>query len=124
MTEPDGKEQDRKERTALASDRTMLASERTLAAWWRTVIAALGAAIVLIKLYDHVRPIWIVRAAATLPILLALLILFLAARRYASTARRIENEWVERVPRAELWIGSALLLLLSAAATVLVWLVR
>ena len=66
MTHPNGDGQDRKESTALASDRTMLASEKTLAAWWRTVIAALGAAIVLIKLYDHVRPIWIAPAAATL----------------------------------------------------------
>ena len=57
MTHSNGDEQERKERTALASDRTMLASERTLAAWWRTVIAALGAAIVLIKLYDDVSPI-------------------------------------------------------------------
>ena len=111
----------RKERTALASDRTMLASERTLGAWWRTVIAALAAAIAVAEIHDDVRPLWIIRATASLPILLALLILFVAARRYTATARRIESEFVERVPRAELWIGTALLFLLCVAAALVVW---
>lgn len=112
---------ERKERTALASDRTMLASERTLAAWWRTVIASLAAAVALVKLYDEVRPAWLVRTAATLPVLLAVLILFMAARRYRRTARRIESECVDRVPRGELWIGTTLLGLLCVAAGWAVW---
>ncbi len=112
---------ERKERTALANDRTMLASERTLAAWWRTAIAALAAAVGLVKLLEEeVEPLLLVRLAATLPILLALLVLYVGARRYSSTAKRIEAECVERVPRMELWIGTTLLTLLAAAAAI-VW---
>jgi putative membrane protein len=99
----------------------MLASERTLAAWWRTVIAALAASVGLVKLFGSVREQWLVRTAATMPILLALLILFVAARRYSSTARRIETESVDRVPRAELWIGTVLLTLLAVAVAALTW---
>lgn len=113
--------EERRERTALASDRTMLASERTLAAWWRTAIAALAAAVGLVKLVGGTAAAWEVRAAATLAILLALLVLFIGARRYSRTAARIESECVERVPRAELWVGTGLLTLLALAAAALVW---
>jgi putative membrane protein len=93
------KERDRTERTALANDRTMLASERTLAAWWRTALASLAVAVGLAKLFPDVERLLLVRVAASLPILLALLVLFIAARRYDSIARGIENQSVDRVPR-------------------------
>jgi putative membrane protein len=118
---PEQKEEDRTERTALANDRTLLASERTLAAWWRTALAALAVAVGLSRLFEEVDRILLVRAAATLPILLALLVLFIAVRRYARIARGIETNSVDRVPRAELWIGTGLLTLLSAAAAAIVW---
>ena len=113
--------EERRERTALASDRTMLASERTLAAWWRTAIAALAAAVGLVKLVGGNEAAPEIRLGATLAILLALLVLFIGARRYQHTAARIESECVERVPRLELWIGTGLLTLLAIAAAVLVW---
>jgi putative membrane protein len=112
----DGGGEERQERTALASDRTLLASERTLAAWWRTAIAA-----ALVQLYGEVQPDWLVRAAASAAIALALLVLFVGARRYATTARRVESAFVDRVPRAEIWIGTGLLSLLAVAAAVIVW---
>lgn len=52
---------------------------------------------------------------------IALLVLFVGARRYAATARRVENEFVERVPRAEIWVGTGLLVVLAIAAGVIVW---
>ncbi len=118
---PEQKEQDRSERTALANDRTMLASERTLAAWWRTALASLAAAVGLSKLFEEVNQILLFRLAATIPVLLALLVLFVAVRRYGSIARGIESQSVDRVPRAQLWIGTGLLTLLAAAAAGIVW---
>lgn len=112
---------DRAERTALANDRTLLASERTLAAWWRTALASLAAAAALPKLFPNVEQLLLIRIAASLPILLALLVLFVAVRRYHSIARGIESESVDRVPRAELWIGTGLLTALAATAAGLVW---
>jgi len=100
----------------------MLAGERTLAAWWRTAIAALASAVGLVKILDGFQPPWIPRAAAALPILLALLILFFAARRYVRTARRVEAECVERVPQTELWVGTSLLAILAVAVGALIWL--
>jgi putative membrane protein len=112
---------DRTKRTALANDRTLLASERTLAAWWRTALASLAAAVALAKLFPNVEQLRLIRIAASLPILLALLVLFVAVRRYHSIARGIESDSVDRVPRAELWIGTGLLTALAAAAAGLVW---
>ena len=118
---PEQKKEDRTERTALANDRTLLASERTLAAWWRTALASLAAAVGLSRLFPNVEQLLLVRIAASLPVLLALLVLFVAVRRYHSIARGIENDSVDRVPRAELWIGTGLLTTLAAAAASLVW---
>lgn len=118
---PEQKKDDRTERTALANDRTLLASERTLAAWWRTALAALAAAVGLVKLFEEVERVVLVRLAGTLPVLLAVLILFVAFRRYQATARAIESESVDRVPRGELWIGTGLLALLAAAGGGIVW---
>ena len=76
------------------------------------------------KIYEEVQPAWLVRTAASMPVLLALVILFMAARRYTATAKRIESECVERVPRLELWIGTALLFMLCLAAGWAVWVLR
>jgi len=115
------RERDRQSRTGMAGDRTMLAGERTLAAWWRTAIAALAAAVGLVKVMAGFEPTWIPRAAATAAVLLASLILFVAARRYVRTARRVEAECVERVPQTELWVGTGLLAVISVAVSALVW---
>lgn len=112
---------DNPSRIGLAADRTMLASERTLAAWWRTALAALAAAVGFAKIAGDIGPPWLPRLAAMLPILLAGLVLFVAARRYVQTARRVEAECVERVPTVELWLGTGLLAALAVAVTVLVW---
>jgi putative membrane protein len=115
------RERDRQSRTGMAGDRTMLAGERTLSAWWRTAIASLAAAVGLFKILNGSEPAWIPRAAATLPVLLSILILVFAARRYVRTARRVEAECVERVPQNELWIGSGLLAILSVAVGAVIW---
>lgn len=104
----------------MAGDRTILAGERTLAAWWRTALASLAAAVGLVKILGGFQPTWLPRAAAALPIGLAVLVLAFAARRYRRTARRVEAECVERVPRAEVWIGTGLLGTLAVAVGALV----
>lgn len=99
----------------------MLANERTLAAWWRTVMTALAAAVGLARLFGDAGPEWLVRGGASLLVLLAVVMLFVAVRRYQTTAARIESECVERVPRVELWIGSLLLVIVAAIVTAVVW---
>jgi putative membrane protein len=115
-------ERDPSERTALAGDRTALANERTLAAWWRTAMAAFALALGFAKLFGDVEPAWLVRAGATLLVLLGALILASASRTYERTARRIETENVAVVSRRTLWTGTFLLAVVAGLVGVGVWL--
>jgi putative membrane protein len=110
------------DRTDLANDRTILAAERTLSAWWRTAMAALAAAVGFARIFGDVQPQWLVRGGASCLIALALLILAIALLRYRRTSRRINNEDVRSVSMPALVAGTALLVLASAAAALVVWL--
>lgn len=100
----------------------MLAAERTLAAWWRTALAAQAAGIGLARLLGDDAPALLVRGGASLAVGLSFLVLWMALQRYRQTARRVESEYVERVPRTEMWLGTALLALLAGVAATIVWL--
>lgn len=110
------------DRIDLASDRTMLAAERTLSAWWRTAMAALAVAVGFVRLFGDVQPQWLIRGGATLLILLALLIIAVAFRRYRRTADRIDNQEVRSLSRPALATGTSLLVLAAMIAGAVTWL--
>lgn len=114
---------DPSERTALAGDRTALANERTVAAWWRTAMSALALGLGFAKLFVGLEPQWLVRAGATLLILLGLVILWMGLRTYERTAKRIETEHVVPVSRRVLWFGTLLLGAVAAIVGTAVWLI-
>jgi putative membrane protein len=117
--EPDD---DQPSRTELAGDRTMLANERTLAAWWRTAMAGAAGALAFAKLFGDVEPAYVVRGAATLLVAFALLVLWVAYRRYRGVSRRVDAEDVDRTSNLALRGGTALLGLAAVGAGVAVWL--
>lgn len=122
MSDAGDEEQDKQTvRRALANDRTLLANERTLAAWWRTAMTAHAAAVAFAKLLGDIHPPWLVPAGATCLVLLAFAVLASAFARYRETARKMESDDVDRIPRWSLWSGTLLLALAGLAALFAVW---
>jgi putative membrane protein len=100
----------------------MLAAERTLSAWWRTAMAALAVAVAFARLFGDVQPQWLIRGGATLPILLAFLIIAVAFRRYRQTSKNINNQEVRSLSALALALGTGLLALSAVVAGVVTWL--
>lgn len=111
----------RASRIDLANDRTILAAERTLSAWWRTAMAALAGAVGFVRLFGDVQPQWLIRGGASVLVLLALLILAIAFRRYRQTARKIDNQEVRSLSTPSLAAGTGLLVLAAAVAGGVIW---
>lgn len=100
----------------------MLSNERTLAAWWRTSLAALAAAVAFARLFGG-EPGWLIKGGATALVLLALLMLWMAFRRYRRTARRLHaHESVDEVTSWTLAAGTSLLLVAAGVAAFSIWL--
>ncbi|MBJ6124613.1 YidH family protein [Microvirga splendida] len=100
----------------------MLAAERTLSAWWRTAMAALAVAVGFARLFGDVQPQWLIRGGATLPILLALIIIGFAFRRYRQTSKNINNQDVRSISAPALALGTGILALAAVVAGIVTWL--
>lgn len=85
-------------------------------------MTALAAAVGFAELFGDAGPEWLIRGGATCLVLLAYAVLGVAYERYEATARRIEAEHVTQISRWALWLGTALLVLIGAAAGTAVWL--
>ena len=73
----------------LAEDRTILASERTFAGWVRTSLGCIAIGVGFHALFNRMQPEWIPRGIASLFLVMAGIIVWLAARRAASVTRRL-----------------------------------
>lgn len=83
------------ERTDMAEDRTLMANERTFAGWTRTAFASLGIGLGFQALFREVEPTWVAKSIATLFILLAIYIIWIAERRASSVLKRMNAHQVE-----------------------------
>jgi putative membrane protein len=66
-------------KTALAADRTLLASDRTFTRWVRTDLGCIATGVGFHALFAKMHPAWVPRMFATLFLLLAGIIIWLAA---------------------------------------------
>ena len=108
-------------RVSLAEDRTFLAAERTYAAWVRTGLAALASGIGARAVLKEAMPLWLVQITASVLILFAAFCLCAAIWRefYSLPPGRSR---LSAIPRAILFPLNGLLVLVTLAALVGVWL--
>jgi len=105
----------------LAEDRTLLAGERTFAGWTRTSLGCIAVGVGFHALFAKLQPPWVPRAIASLFLLLAAIIVWLAARRAAAVVRRIHPHVVVSARRMNLTLIAAAISLGAAALTLAVW---
>lgn len=109
-------------RTELAEDRTILANERTFAGWMRTSLGCIAIGVGFHALFGRMEPSWIPRGIATLFLLLACGIAWLAARRAAAVTRRLNPHVVVSARRMNLELIAAVVSLAAAALGLAIWL--
>jgi putative membrane protein len=109
-------------RTALAEDRTILSNERTFAGWLRTSLGAIAIGLAFRELFRTMEPTWLPRAIATAFLMLAVLILWLAARRAASVTSRLSPHVLASARPMNLHLISLAVSLLSGLLIAAIWL--
>lgn len=82
-------------RTDLAEDRTALANERTFAGWARTAMAAIGIGLAFNALFNAMEPDWAPKAIASVFILLAIFLIYMAERRACAISNRLDTHSVK-----------------------------
>ena len=82
-------------RTDLAEDRTALANERTFAGWARTAMAAIGIGLAFNALFNAMEPAWAPKAIASVFILLAIFLIYMAERRACAVSARLDTHSVK-----------------------------
>jgi putative membrane protein len=109
-------------RTDLAEDRTLLASERTFASWTRTGIGCIAIGVGFHVLFAKVHPAWVPKAIASLFLILAIVIVWLAARRAAAVMRRLNPHVVVGARRVNLELISSAVSLGALSLGLVIWL--
>ena len=117
------KEQLAEDRTDLAEDRTILAVERTFSGWIRTSLGTAGVAIALHAVFGPFQPTWIPKAAATVFLIAAELMLWGAWLENRKSRHRLSNHTARLQPGGRITLVVALLSLgIMAIGAVLWWL--
>ncbi len=111
-------------RTEFAADRTVLAAERTYAAWVRTGLAALAAGVGAKALLQGVVQSWLVALAGTLLIVFSAMCFVAAVWREMTPRIVLPVPTTKRMPPALLIAVNGLLVLVSLAALIGVWVAR
>ncbi|WP_018148676.1 YidH family protein [Henriciella marina] len=111
------------ERTDYAEDRTILANERTFAGWIRTGVASAALGLGFQAIFRAVEPTWMAKAGASVFILIAVAVFYLAYRKSCSLVRRMDAHTAE--PLSHIQFGT--IAFLFGAGTlilgVLLWLI-
>ena len=94
-----GREELAESRTDLAEDRTALANERTFAGWARTAMAAIGIGLAFNVLFRAMEPAWAPKAIASVFILLAIFLIYMAERRACAISNRLDTHSVKDMSR-------------------------
>ena len=119
--ETDTKTEWAERRTDWAEDRTVLANERTFAGWIRTALASVAVALGLSAVFREVEPTWAAKAAASVFIAAALILIWTAERAAARTARRMDRHSIRVQPRRRLRVVAAMLTVGSLTTCAILW---
>lgn len=102
--ESESEEGEAEKRTDLAEDRTAQATERTFFGAIRTAFGAIGLAIAFHVLFGDFEPPWLARGIATVFLVLAAGIAFIAGRRARESFENLTLHEVKTVRKQ--WIGT------------------
>ncbi len=119
--DPDTKTHWAEERTDWAEDRTMLANERTFAGWMRTGLGAVAVALGLKAVFGEFDPTWAAKAAATVFVAAAILIMWFARRAAVKTAARMSEHSIKTQTTRRITMVAAILSFGSAATGAILW---
>lgn len=107
----------------MAADRTMLAIERTYAAWVRTGFAALASGVTASAILGRVVPFYVAETMASLLILFSGFCFVAGVWRELRQSRTSIAPSLSGVPAALLIAANSIMVLVSLAAMVGVWIV-
>ena len=106
----------------LAEDRTLLASERTFAGWVRTSLGCIAVGVGFHALFSSIHPVWVPKAIASLFLLIAVVIVWLAARRATSVLARLTPHTVAGARKVNLELIASAVSLGAMLLALTVWL--
>lgn len=109
------------ERTDWAEDRTILANERTFAGWMRTGMASLAIAVGLKAVFGDFDPTWLAKSVATIFILAAVLIFWLAARQSRKAQDRIDSHSAAPQPPKHMELLATILSIGAISTGAILW---
>ena len=109
-------------RTEWSEDRTILSNERTFASWMRTGMASLAIGIGLQAVFRAAEPTWIAKAAASVFVLISLLIFWVAWINACKKLARLDSHVAEPLSRTHFKSIAGVLALGSVVTGVVLWL--
>lgn len=109
------------DRTDWAEDRTVLANERTFAGWLRTGLASAGIGLGFNALFGKLEPAWFPKTLATLFIMAAVFIFWLAQHQAVSVNERLDCHEVKPIKGAYIRLIAAAMALGSTALAIGIW---
>lgn len=111
------------ERTDWAEDRTILANERTFAGWMRTGMASLAVGIGLQAVFGAIEPTWIAKSAASIFVVIALIVFWAAWQNAAKMISRLDAHVAEPVSRTHFKLIAGIMGVGSLASGIVLWMV-
>lgn len=103
-------------RTKWSEDRTIMANERTFSSWMGAGMGSIGVAIGLQAVFGKIEPTWPAKLAASLFLVIAVVIFRAARNQACRTYERLTEHDAEAAPtRAFSWVSG---LLIGGALTV------
>lgn len=104
------------QRTDWAEDRTIMANERTFNSWMGLALGAVGVAIALKAVFGELEPTWAAKGVASLFLLTAIVIFWIAANHADKTHKRLTSREAD-VTKAKNFRRLALLLSIATIGT-------
>ncbi len=119
--DPDTKTHWAEERTDWAEDRTVLANERTFAGWLRTSLGAVAVALGLKAVFGDFDPTWAAKSVATVFVVAAILMIWLARNAAVGTASRMSKHSIKTQTTRRITVLASVLSFGAAATGLILW---
>lgn len=117
----DEKTEKARTRTDWAEDRTVMANERTYNSWMGLGLGAVGVAVALKAVFGEFEPTWAAKLAASLFLLIAIVIYWSAQHRARKVLDRLSNHSAEPLDTKNFRRLTVLLTIATLATGAILW---